>query len=136
MIKDPSRGCGCHDYHRDPCRCLVMLSNEWRLGPNRNISEASVYLPSPPAQPCAQCPGLHYYPSYRDVLASPPELHTACPRVLSIFPKDPLAPLRQVFVFLDEVNTAPHLGLVCEALGHRSLQGRMMGLHALYPPCI
>lgn len=30
----------------------------------------------------------------------------------------------QVFVFLDEINTCPHMGLLCEAICHRSVKGR------------
>jgi len=30
---------------------------------------------------------------------------------------------KQVYVFLDEINTCPHMGLMCEAICHRSLLG-------------
>ena len=30
----------------------------------------------------------------------------------------------QAFVFLDEINTCPHMGLLCEAICHRSVKGR------------
>jgi hypothetical protein len=29
-----------------------------------------------------------------------------------------------VYVFLDEVNTCAHMGLICEAICHNSLNGR------------